>query len=39
MDATDFSPEEEARLADEPTPEGDAAQADTGAAPAEPSGG
>ena len=43
VDATDFSPEEEARLADEPTPEGDAAQADkgaadTGAAPAEPSG-
>ena len=37
VDATDFSPEEEARLADEPTPEGDAAQADTDAAPAEPS--
>lgn len=44
VDATDFSPEEEARLADEPAPEGDDAQAekdaaaDTGAAPAEPSG-
>ena len=37
VDATDFSPEEKARLADEPTPEGDAAQADTDAAPAEPS--
>ena len=37
VDATDFSPAEEARLADEPTPEGDAAQADTDAAPAEPS--
>ena len=37
VDATDFSPEEEARLADELTPEGDAAQADTDAAPAEPS--
>ena len=37
VDATDFSPEEEARLADESTPEGDAAQADTDAAPAEPS--
>ena len=35
VDATDFSPEEEARLADEPTPEGDAAQADTDAAPAD----
>lgn len=44
VDATDFSPEEEARLADEPAPEGDDAQAekdaaaDTDAAPAEPSG-
>lgn len=43
VDATDFSPEEEARLSDEPAPEGDDAQAekdaaaDTGAAPAEPS--
>ena len=35
VDATDFSPEEEARLTDEPTPEGDAAQADTDAAPAD----
>ena len=35
VDATDFSPEEEARLAEGPAPEGDGAQAEKGAAPAD----
>lgn len=35
VDATDFSPEEEARLAEGPAPEGDGAQVEKGAAPAD----
>ena len=35
VDATDFSPEEEARRAEGPASEGDGAQAEKGAAPAD----